>query len=300
MDLSWYMGIMCDNDQSDSSDGDEFSECSVHSEDLPNMTPGDETLDTTHYLGCTDCHDAPIGKGFDSVEVALNLKRDSELAEMEMDPGPSASKRPRDVGCNHTDPEMETDPGPSALKRPRDVGRNNTDPCGPIDAYIPIDSEDGLTWKRNSPSPTPSVHNPPPVTRSELCWLCTFCNDVIAKEVTLFIASNIATIDTLHMASQIKDEILTLYPKAKGARKRDILRHIREHMLHPNVKMASIIRSLITVAESLRTSIHQQDPESDNVIMDLKSIDMYLKVLTQIANAYKMDSNKLLFATAKP
>lgn len=33
------------------------------------------------------------------------------------------------------------------------------------------------------------------------------------------------------------------------------------------------------------------------MLIDLKSTDMYLKTLTQIANVYKMDGNKLLFST---
>lgn len=79
------------------------------------------------------------------------------------------------------------------------------------------------------------------------------------------------------------------------SRKRDIIRHITEHTLSPNVKMAAVLRSLVSMAETLRGTIHQQDPASGDVIVDLKSTEVYLKVLTQISTTYKMDGNKLMF-----
>jgi hypothetical protein len=41
--------------------------------------------------------------------------------------------------------------------------------------------------------------------------------------------------------------------------------------------------------------MHQQDPTSGDVVVDLKSTEVYLKVLTQISSTYKMDGNKLMF-----
>ena len=66
-------------------------------------------------------------------------------------------------------------------------------------------------------------------------------------------------------------------------------------MLAPNVKMAAVLRSLVTVAETLRGTMHQRDPVTDEVVVDLKSTEMYLKVLTQITSTYKMDGTKLMF-----
>jgi hypothetical protein len=316
---------MCDNIESDSSyESDACSQYSTNSADITKIIPGDATLDESSYIGCNECNEAPLGKGFED-ETGVNLyedvvctqrrnpKREALEEEIESDIGrPAKSQTPKRVrNSNKSEIQMSSK---------RDTGFSNS-----IGGYMAgLSGQTGGGSSRRAPSLVPNGdvddngilgednlnnigdgdNSPPSVPelqtncakRSEICWLCTFCTDTVAKEVTLFIASNISSIDTLHMASQIKDEILTTYPVARGARKRDILRHIREHMLNPNVKMASVIRSLVTVAESLRTSIHQRDPENDCVIMDLKSVDMYLKVLTQIANAYKMDSSKLLFS----
>ena len=70
-------------------------------------------------------------------------------------------------------------------------------------------------------------------------------------------------------------------------------------MLAPNVKLAAVLRSLVTMAETLRGTMHQRDGATGDVIVDLKSTEVYLKVLTQITSTYKMDSNKLMFAAAQ-
>lgn len=67
-------------------------------------------------------------------------------------------------------------------------------------------------------------------------------------------------------------------------------------MLAPNVKLAAVLRSLVTTAETLRAATHQLDPATGDVVVDLKSTEVYLKVLTQITATYKLDPNKLLFA----
>lgn len=82
--------------------------------------------------------------------------------------------------------------------------------------------------------------------------------------------------------------------------------------------MAAVLRSLVNMAETLRGNLpllicsilfkkkrfnnffvsgtmHQQDPTSGDVVVDLKSTEVYLKVLTQISSTYKMDGNKLMF-----
>lgn len=58
----------------------------------------------------------------------------------------------------------------------------------------------------------------------ERCWLCTFSTHAVARHVSAYVAANVSTVDTLHMASQIKQEIMDRFPHARGARRRDIVR----------------------------------------------------------------------------
>lgn len=164
----------------------------------------------------------------------------------------------------------------------------------------------------------------------ELCWLCSFCTHLKARQLASFIENQIQHMSNLHIAEQVKvwhartqphtvlapadkasarahavatltrtpcaqDNILRDFPQALGARKRDIVRHIQYHMLSPHVRMASTLRSLFGLAESIRLTIHTRDAETDDVTIDSKQVELYIKVLNQVQSAYRMDSSKLLF-----
>ena len=74
-----------------------------------------------------------------------------------------------------------------------------------------------------------------------------------------------------------------------------MLRHLREHVLTPNVRMASIIRSLITLAETLRCTLQQIDEETGDVMVDIKNTELYLKVISQIHSVYRTEGSRMLF-----
>jgi len=74
-----------------------------------------------------------------------------------------------------------------------------------------------------------------------------------------------------------------------------VLRHMREHVLLPNVRMASIVRSLIALAETLRCTLQQIDEETGEVMVDIRNTELYLKVINQIHNVYKTDASRMLF-----
>lgn len=66
-------------------------------------------------------------------------------------------------------------------------------------------------------------------------------------------------------------------------------------MLSPHVRMASTLRSLFGLAESIRLTIHARDAETDDVVIDSKQVELYIKVLNQVQSAYRMDGSRLLF-----
>jgi hypothetical protein len=116
-----------------------------------------------------------------------------------------------------------------------------------------------------------------PVRRTvyrQKCWLCTFCPNPLAVEMHNFVVANVACMDFKYLASQIKDEIL---------------------LASPHVKIASTIRSLVTVAETLKGGLTHRDAESNEVLVDIKNTELYLKVISQLVAAYKLDTSKLLF-----
>lgn len=134
--------------------------------------------------------------------------------------------------------------------------------------------------------------------KRQLCWLCSFCTHNKAKQMALFISDQISEMSPLHIAEQVKDEILSEYPHARGAQKRDIIRHIQFHMLDPNVRMATMLRSLMSLAETVRLTMQQRDADTGELELDVKQADFYLRVLNQVQNTYRAGNGRLLFSAA--
>lgn len=132
------------------------------------------------------------------------------------------------------------------------------------------------------------------------CWLCTFSSTRVAKQIAAFVSSSAGTMDPAIMADQIKRLVLAKYPHALGIGRMTVLRHLREHVLLPNVRMAGIVRSLITLAETLRCTLQQIDDETGEVMIDIKNTELYLKVVSQIHSVYRTDGSKMLFSPAVP
>lgn len=75
---------------------------------------------------------------------------------------------------------------------------------------------------------------------------------------------------------------------------------MREHVLLPSVRMASIIRSLTSLAETLRCTLQQIDEDTGEVMVDIRNTELYLKVINQIHNVYKTDATRMLFGPQPP
>jgi hypothetical protein len=140
------------------------------------------------------------------------------------------------------------------------------------EAQDPTPREWQKTKRQNKSSIVYRNHENSSKRPHELCWLCTFATHPKAIQISTFIVHNIANIDIHNMSSQIKDQILEMFPRALGVRKRDIIRHISDHMLSPNVRMAATIRSLMALADTLKTTMHQRESETGELVIDLKGL----------------------------
>ena len=156
------------------------------------------------------------------------------------------------------------------------------------------DDEENVEDDEDYDSNTIRVKNPPRFVVSN-CWLCMFANSKMAAQVSTFVSTHAGTMDPAIMAQQIKAEVLKEYPNANGIGRRHVMRHLREHVLTPSVRLASVIRSLLTLAETLRGTIQQVDPNTGDLLIDRSNTDLYLKVLHQLSSVYKTDSGKLIF-----
>ena len=139
------------------------------------------------------------------------------------------------------------------------------------------------------------------------CWLCRYGSDKIAEQIHNLIINNIHVMSTEQIIEQCEYVLQDAFERRNappevrtGATQADIAKHIREHMLHPNVTLAMTLRSLLEVNDSMRNQICSQDPETHQTIIDAGHVKNYLAVTSQILSIYKMgESSKLMFARTK-
>jgi len=147
----------------------------------------------------------------------------------------------------------------------------------------------------------------------DACFLCTYCTTNEVKCVTSFICDNIANMDVGFMAQQIREfifeqrpELLLQQGQGQGQNSRmhgldvsSIRKHIRLHMLSPTVRIADMMRHLLSLCDTLRNNLYREDPDTGDTCADRGNIDTYLKIVTQVLNMYKMsEPSKMLFAHA--
>jgi len=133
------------------------------------------------------------------------------------------------------------------------------------------------------------------------CYMCYFSEDQRCLHYTSFILRESHRSTPKQMAQQIYEELLQDEPDAnsKGAGVKDIDRHIRKHMLHPAVKVPSILRDLDNVREALQDTLVTKDAESGAKTVDSGNVVLYLRVVRELNQMYKMgDVNKLTFGSS--
>jgi hypothetical protein len=84
-----------------------------------------------------------------------------------------------------------------------------------------------------------------------------------------------------------------------GHTDQDIKKHVTEHMLHANVRLALTLRHLMQLNQQLQQHMHSTDEETGHTILDANSMKHYLATTNQIIGIYKLgDCNKLLFSSS--
>jgi hypothetical protein len=130
------------------------------------------------------------------------------------------------------------------------------------------------------------------------CYLCFFAEEQVCVQYAKYIINESQRCCRKQIAHQIALDIETRDTHngnvSQGASASDIEKHIAEHMLHPNVKVPEIIRELDGVRRLLRSSITTTDPETGDRVIDTANVSLYLKVIREINQVYKMgDTTKL-------
>jgi hypothetical protein len=117
----------------------------------------------------------------------------------------------------------------------------------------------------------------------------------VCQELNRFIEENIHVISPNAIVQEVVRELSVDYASEAGVSYECILEHVNTHMLHPNVRMAVGIRNLVQLGDKLQTEIYKQDDKGNQVGVDIKVVDMYMRVHGHIAAMYKMETHKMLF-----
>jgi hypothetical protein len=140
---------------------------------------------------------------------------------------------------------------------------------------------------------------------ADACFLCAYCTTDEVRCVTSFICDNIANMEVGFMAQQIREFIFEKRPELQAQSRKyglevvAIRKHIRLHMLSPTVRIADMMRHLLSLCDTLKNNLYREDPDTGDVCADRGNIDTYLKIVTQVLNMYKMsEPSKMLFAHA--
>ncbi len=135
------------------------------------------------------------------------------------------------------------------------------------------------------------------------CWLCRNCATDSARAFHTFMIEKAHSIDAEEMAAQIRSNLESRrdadeldegdddLPSVA-----DIQQHIKRHVLHPSVRVAQILRDLLSLADTLQELVSGRG-EDGLPLVDVRTVTVYLKVISEIMQIYKTaDLTKMLFA----
>jgi len=111
-----------------------------------------------------------------------------------------------------------------------------------------------------------------------------------------FIVEQVHTMEAQEMAQHMHEHLKDSFPHKEPPTVEDVLTHIQRHMLHPNVRVAQILRNLLDLAEMLQELVVSRADDGTPLI-DVRTVTVYLKVVGEIMQIYKTaDLSKMLFA----
>jgi hypothetical protein len=127
-----------------------------------------------------------------------------------------------------------------------------------------------------------------------ICWLCDHYNHRDAVIVNKFIVESMPKMQFDIIVRQVYQYIARKFPNA-GLCENGVREHIHQHLLIPQVKVAELLRDLISVSGELRVRVMTND-DTGNMVVDRHNMDLYLKVVSQIMQIYKAgDNSRMLF-----
>lgn len=110
-----------------------------------------------------------------------------------------------------------------------------------------------------------------------------------------FIHDNIGTMNTRTLACEVNAELRRRQPDELEISEDIIYEHIQSHTLNPTIRLGITLRNMLDLGDSVRGSLQKIDTHGQNMGLDPKMIDAYIRIQAQILNLYKSETNKMVF-----
>lgn len=127
------------------------------------------------------------------------------------------------------------------------------------------------------------------------CWMCEHLGTEQARHFHAFVVEKAHVMEPAEMARHIHAHVA----EAGGGpapSEEEIAEHIQRHMLHPAVRVALTLRSLLELADVLRGMAVGRDDGGEPVV-DVRTVNVYLKVVAEVMQVYRTaDTSRMLFA----
>ena len=123
---------------------------------------------------------------------------------------------------------------------------------------------------------------------------CTgrFNNNEACQRVQLLIIEKAQCMGTDKLAHTVEQILATTHEQQEGTDAATVREHITQHMLHPSVRVAGILRSLLDLLNRSWTG---------NAVIDAKNVAVYLKVVAEVMQVYKTcNTSSLMFSDSRP
>lgn len=130
------------------------------------------------------------------------------------------------------------------------------------------------------------------------CWLCDNHSHPEAQKMQEFIVQRSHAVSPEAMASSIRKhltDVLEFTEEYTPITEAEVLLHLQRHMLHPQVRVAHMLRNLVDLSENIREVVCTRS-EEDTPLVDVRAAALYLKSVSEVMQLYRVsDTSKLLF-----
>ena len=135
------------------------------------------------------------------------------------------------------------------------------------------------------------------------CFLCKFNTHKDAIDMMHFINENVGSMHLESLACEVSCELSNrlelnlMDDSVSDSIHADVVReHITTHTLNPSVRIGVMLRGLLDLGDKMKVDLYKTDANGQNMGLDPKMIDVYLRLQNQIVNLYKCEPGKMVYA----